>query len=196
VIVDHSKPLTLIGGGNLGPNDIDRALEIGESVVAADGGANAAVAKGITPIAVIGDFDSVTDDTRAALNIEAMHLIAEQDSTDFEKCMRSIAAPLILGVGLTGARMDHHMAAMNTLVRHSSKRCVLLGSEDLVFLAPPSFSIDLAPGTPVSLFPMAVVEGVSDGLKWPIAGLTFTPVGQIGTSNQATGPGSRCFPAP
>lgn len=196
MIVHHSKPLTLIGGGKLGSTDIARALEIGELVVAADGGANAAVAQCIKPAAVIGDFDSLTDETRAALSDDILHPIDEQDSTDFDKCLRHVSTPLILGVGFTGARVDHHLAAFNTLVRHAHQRCILLGAEDIVFLAPPSFALDLEAGTPVSLFPMGVVEGVSDGLQWPIAGLTFTPDGRIGTSNAATGPVSLSFTAP
>jgi len=43
-------------------------------------------------------------------------------------------------------------------------------------------------GDIVSLFPMGDVLGVgSEGLKWPINGLEFTPSGQIGTSNEALG---------
>ena len=33
--------------------------------------------------------------------------ITEQDSTDFEKCLRRISAPEILGFGFLGARVDH-----------------------------------------------------------------------------------------
>lgn len=196
MIVHHSKPLTLIGGGKLGVTDISRALEIGESVVAADGGANAAVAQGITPAAVIGDFDSLTDKTRRKLPTEILHPIEDQNRTDFDKCMGNVSTPLILGVGFTGARIDHHLAAFNTLVRHAHQRCILLGDKDIAFLAPPSFILELDPGTPVSLFPMGIVEGVSDGLEWPIAGLTFTPDGRIGTSNAATGAISLAFTAP
>lgn len=196
MIVHSSKPLTLIGGGNLEKTDIARALEIGERVVAADGGANAAIKAGVTPHAVIGDFDSLTPETRDALPPDTLHWIDDQNSTDFDKCLGNIATPLILGVGFTGARMDHQLAAINSLVRHPGQRCILLGRDDIAFLAPPSFAIDLPAGTPVSLFPMGAVEGVSDGLHWPIAGLTFTPDGKIGTSNAATGPVSVSFTAP
>lgn len=188
MIVHHSQPVTLIGGGRLGKNDLARALAIGNHVVAADGGADLARQSGLTPAAVIGDFDSLSDDTRAHLAPDTLYHIPEQDSTDFEKCLRNIHAPLILGVGLTGHRIDHHLANLNTLVRHPHQRCILLGGADVAFLAPPSFALDLDPGTPVSLFPLGVVEGISEGLEWPISGLTFTPDGRVGTSNKATGP--------
>jgi len=196
MIVNHDAPLTLIGGGAVGDRDLERARRIGSTVVAADGGANVALANGLKPAAVIGDFDSIDDATRAALQQETLHHFKDQDSTDFDKCLRSITAPLILGIGFTGARLDHHLANLNTLVRFPTKKCLLLGQREITFLAPPSFSLDLAAGTPVSLFPLGEVEGMSEGLKWPIEGLNFAPDGQIGTSNEATGPISLSFGAP
>lgn len=180
--------MTLIGGSQTAESDLTRALAVGNHVVAADSGARTAHRAGMVPAAVIGDFDSIDGETHAAMPHAILHHIAEQDSTDFEKCLRNIEAPLIVGVGFTGRRIDHHLANLNALVRYPRQRCILLGSTDIAFLAPPTFSLDLAPGTPVSLFPMGVVEGISDGLKWPISGLTFTPDGRIGTSNAATGP--------
>ena len=196
MIVHHSQPITLAGGGSLQKKDLERARAIGPEVVAADGGADATHSADITPAAVIGDFDSISSTTRAALHPDTLHHIPEQDSTDFDKCLRNISAPLVLGVGFTGARIDHQLANFNTLVRYPGRRCILLGATDISFLAPPSFALELEPGTPVSLFPMGVVEGVSDGLEFPIGGLTFTPDGRVGTSNTATGPISISLTAP
>lgn len=163
-------------------------LSLADRVVAADGGAGTALAQGLALDSVIGDFDSIPPLVRAAYPADILHHIAEQDSTDFEKCLMRIDAPLILGVGFSGARLDHQLAVCNTLVRWPTRRCMLIGEEDVVFLAPPTLALDLAKGTRVSLFPMGAVEGRSDGLNWPIDGLTLTPDGQIGTSNFATGP--------
>ncbi len=196
MIVHRPQPITLIGGSKLSDSDLARAVAIGDCVVAADGGADLARRAGLDPAAVIGDFDSISPETRAGLPEEILHHITEQDSTDFEKCLRNIEAPLILGVGFTGRRIDHHLANLNALVRYPRQRCILLGDADIAFLAPPSFALDLDPGTPVSLFPLGVVEGISDGLQWPIAGLTFTPDGRVGTSNVATGPISLQVTAP
>lgn len=162
-------------------------MALAPHVVAADGGADAALAHGANPKAVIGDFDSLSEAAKAALPDEVLFPIEEQDSTDFDKCMRSIATPLIIGIGFSGARLDHQLAAYNTLVRHPHRRCILLGSEELVFLAPPSVSLPLEVGCAVSLFPMGAVEGVSEGLRWPINGLNLAPDGRVSTSNEATG---------
>ncbi|MEM6587885.1 MAG: thiamine diphosphokinase [Pseudomonadota bacterium] len=181
-------PVTLIGGGEVQPSDLALATDIAPTLIAADGGADRALALGHAPEAVIGDFDSLTDKARSALPGAALHYDPDQDSTDFDKALGAISAPLVIGVGFLGARLDHQMAAMNTLVRLPEKRCILLGAHEVVFLCPPSFRLDMAEGAPVSLFPMGAVEGVSDGLKWQIGGLHFAPDGRIGTSNMATGP--------
>jgi len=187
MIVQDLGPITLVGGGAATAAQLRAALVLAPEVVAADGGAGFALAHGAMPRAVIGDFDSISDAVRGAVPKARMHHIPEQDSTDFEKCLARIAAPLILGVGFTGARMDHQMAVCNALVRAPHQICVLLGSDDVIFLCPPSIRLDLPEGARVSLFPMGAVEGTSAGLKWPISGLNFAPDRQIGTSNAALG---------
>lgn len=196
MIVCSAEPVVLVGGAEVTGRRLRRARKLGTLVVAADGGADAALAHGAVPAAVIGDFDSLGNVTRARLAPETLHRIPDQDSTDFDKCLRNIAAPLITGIGFSGARLDHQLAAYNTLVRHPNRRCILLGSEEMVFLAPPALRLDLEAGCAISLFPMGPVEGVSDGLRWPIAGLTFAPDGRISTSNAATGPVHLSLTAP
>ncbi len=188
MIIHSSAPVALIGGAPANETALKFALSLAGRVVAADSGASTALARGLALDAVIGDFDSITPQTHAAFPADIMHHIAEQDSTDFEKCLTRIDAPLVLGVGFSGARLDHQLAVCNALVRWPAKRCMLIGEEDVVFLAPPTLALDLAKGTRVSLFPMGAVEGRSDGLNWPIGGLNLTPDGQVGTSNFATGP--------
>jgi thiamine pyrophosphokinase len=65
-----------------------------------------------------------------------------------------------------------------------------------MFLCPPSLSLPLAEGCRISLFPMGAVEGASDGLRWPIGGMTFSPDGRVGTSNLAQGAVSLTMKAP
>lgn len=196
MIVSKNEPVTLVGGAEVDKDDLELALACAPTLVAADGGADRALALGRRPDAVIGDFDSLTNKGREAIPADKLHLVAEQDSTDFEKALREVSSPLVIGLGFTGARMDHQMAVFNTLVRFPERRCLLLGAKEVVFLCPPSFRLDVKKGSTVSLFPLGAVEGVSDGLKWPIGGLHFAPDGQVGTSNIATGPIDVAFTAP
>ncbi len=188
MIVQQSKPVTLIGGAAVNNKGLDRVLALAPGIVAADGGADTALLHGLIPDAVIGDFDSISESARQVIPADQLHSIPEQDSTDFDKCLRNIRAPLIIGVGFSGARLDHQLAAFNTLVCHPDRRCILVGEQDLAFLCPPSLKLDVPPETPLSLFPMGAVEGISEGLRWPIAGLNFAPDGRVGTSNMTTGP--------
>lgn len=184
MIVDVSEMITLVGGGALTPEDLAQALTIAPVLVAADGGADQALELGHVPQAVIGDLDSISDQARADLRPGTVHHIAEQDSTDFDKALRSVNAPLVLAVGFLGARLDHSLAALNVLARFPARRCILIGAQDVVFLCPQELTLSLPVGTRFSLFPMAPVEGRSTGLRWPLDGLAFAPGAMIGTSNE------------
>ncbi len=188
MIVHEMEPIALIGGGTLNTGDFDACLALTSYVVAADGGAAVCVNHDVIPNAVIGDMDSVDEETLSRLPPERIHRVLEQDSTDFDKALRNISAPLIIGAGFTGGRMDHELACFNAMLRHADRRCILVGECDIVFLAPPTLTMPLVAGTRVSLFPLSRVAGHSQGLRWPIGGLDFRPDGKIGTSNEAVGP--------
>ena len=117
--------------------------------------------------------------------------MAEQETTDLEKCLYSVEAPLFLGLGFLGGRIDHHLAAMNALVRYPGKPMVLIGGEDLCFLCPPGSRSSCAAGTRVSLFPMGPVRGVvSRGAALAGRGLAFAP-GRADRHLERGAPGGR-----
>lgn len=185
-IVSSASPVTLIGGADFAPESVTVALKWGATVVCADGGADSALWAELDPVAVIGDMDSISRAARDAY-AEVLHPITEQDSTDFDKALRHIEAPLVLGVGFSGARFDHELGSMNVLTRHPDRRCILIGEETIVLLCPPEIRLDLEQGSAVSLFPMAQVGCESAGLRWATDGLRFAPDGRIGTLNKADG---------
>ncbi|MGC1487021.1 MAG: thiamine diphosphokinase, partial [Albidovulum sp.] len=160
-----------MGGGRAEAEDLRLALALAPVLIAADGGANMACSEGLMPDLVIGDFDSITPETLAAIPASRQRHISEQDSTDFEKCLSRIEAPFILGIGFTGARIDHQLAVCNALVRYPARRCVLISAEDVIFAAPSRLALPLTAGTRVSLFPMTNLRGESRGLRWPIGGI-------------------------
>jgi len=178
--------VTLIGGGEVTAQDLAQALALAPVVAAADSGADRALADGLMPSAVIGDLDSLSPQGRAAIPPERLHRIAEQETTDFEKCLAHIAAPFVLGVGFSGPRADHLLACLTALVRRP-RPCLLLGGEDVIFAAPRALRLDLPPGTRLSLYPLGPVTGSSRGLRWAIDGLTLDPARRTGTSNETTG---------
>ena len=185
-IVDTNGPITLLGGSQVGDGAVDLALGFAPNLVAADGGAGMALRLGYMPKAVIGDFDSVNADTIAHIPPERLHRISEQDSTDFDKCLRNINASYILAVGFTGRRLDHELATYNALTQHPDKRCIVLGEVDLCFLLPPEIRLELPIGTRVSLFPLAPCRVSMTGLRWSFQDLELAPDGKIGTSNESS----------
>lgn len=164
--------------------DLSLALKRAPLAVAADGGADRLLQLGVAPQAVIGDMDSISAEARQKIPVSRQHLVAEQVTTDFDKALRLIEAPLVLALGFAGARLDHGLAAFSTLIARADRRCLLIGPKDFAFAAPPRLELELAAGDPLSLFPMAPVTGTSTGLEWPINGIDFAPAGMIGTSNR------------
>lgn len=177
--------VTLLGGGELAPRTVSELLTLAPNLVACDGAAAVALAMGHRPARVVGDLDSLDDTTRAALDPATVFEIAEQDSTDFDKALRTTEAPLILGAGFTGGRLDHELACYNALVRRADKRCILVGGADICFHAPGKLELGLDPGTRVSLFPMAAVRVAARGFEWSFERLDLAPWGKVGTSNRA-----------
>lgn len=185
--LESDVAVTLVGGGTLDAATLARALAHAPGLVAADGGADAALALGHLPDLAVGDFDSISTAARDRLGPARLHHDPDQDTTDFDKVLKAVRAPVLLAVGFAGARLDHTLAAMSTLARHPDRRVVIDTGHDLCLLCPPRLEIDLEAGSRVSLFPMAPVRCASEGLVWPTEGLLLAPDGRIGTSNAARG---------
>lgn len=195
VIVTSHSPVIVVGGalGAGGQEILEEVLTLrGDGnwpIVAADSGGDLALSAGVMPDAVIGDLDSLSDEAATRIGADRLHRIAEQDSTDFDKVLRHVSAPLILGVGFHGARLDHELAALSSLARFAHQPCILIGARDVTCLCPPRLTLALDPngltgGDRLSLFPLGRVEGRSQGLEWPIDGIALSPTGRIGTSNR------------
>lgn len=187
-IVSSAEPVLLVGGADLAPEEVNICLSHAPRVVAADGGANHLLGRPeLRPVAVIGDMDSLSKDAAAEF-ADVLHTITEQDSTDFDKALRSTDAPLVLAIGFLGGRLDHQMAALNVLGRQSGRRVVLVGGGEIVFLLPGQLTLMLEPGQPVAVLPLGHAQVSSTGLRWDLEGQTLHPTGLISTSNAVAEP--------
>lgn len=154
-------------------------------IVAADGGAHSVLASGRRPDLVIGDMDSGAD---LPPDLRRLHL-AGQDDTDFEKCLKRIKAPLIIGFGFLDARLDHTLAAMHALaaVPHDAP-ILLIGVTDMLLRLRGNIIFPARAGERVSIWPLGTQRfQQSSGLRWPLDGLEMASGGFVGTSNVATG---------
>lgn len=188
--------LVIVGGGVLDDALLHQLVSAGAGVVAADGGADACAAAGVTPDAIIGDMDSL-DDIETWRGRTRMVEINEQNSTDFEKCLYSTKAPLTIAMGMTGKRLDHTLAALDAVARYAKERHILLVDEtDVALGVSGGFSFDAAPRDRVSIHPLHSVRfEKSTGLKYPLDGIALAPGVQTGTSNEAVASHVEIMPA-
>lgn len=156
-------------------------------VFAADGGVHTALANRLSPRAVIGDMDSVGALDQLNPAIERIHQTGQHD-TDFEKCLRLIRAPLIIGFGFLGARHDHMLATLHTLASlANSGPIILVGPDDVMVRVHGDCQFHLPLDTRFSLWPLGRQNFIqSKGLAWPVDGLTMEIGKQGGTSNRVT----------
>lgn len=180
----YRDSVVLVGGGPLSADVFSLIKDRVGNFVAADGGADALIAFGVIPDAVIGDMDSLSEAARTAIPDARLIAVAEQDSTDFDKAVRGIDTPLIYALGFTGGRLDHELAALHVLAAYGHRRIVLVGDEDVIVHLPARIALDLPHGSRVSLFPLDAVTVGLDGLRWSFEALALHPMRKIGTSNE------------
>jgi len=195
-IVHDQEPVLLVGGGKKRKTGLEAVRGLYRRVIAADSGADWLIGQGHEPDMVIGDLDSISPESLRRLWPDRVYKVAEQNSTDFVKCLTRIEVPLVLGIGFLGGRIDHELAAFHALAAHPERRCILIGGEDIAFLAPPVLRLELVAGTRVSLFPLGPVRAQSEGLRWAVDEVSFNPLSRIGTSNEALGPVDLSVDAP
>jgi thiamine pyrophosphokinase len=179
-------PLVIVGGGAVDPDSLRSIAPHATGFVGADRGGDLLMAAGIVPDAVIGDMDSVADRSAFPARTEIFD-IAEQDTTDFEKCLYSTEAPVTVALGMTGGRFDHTLAALHAVARHAAtRRIILLDEHDLAMGVDGDTSLDVGAGARVSIYPLGrTVFGPSVGLRYPLDGLVLEQGHAIGTSNRA-----------
>ena len=181
----YDSPVILVGAAPVPMPPLFADLAQTLPIIAADGGAHAVLESGRRPDLVIGDMDSSAD---LPADIARLHLTG-QDDTDFEKCLKRIIAPLIIGFGFLDARLDHTLAAMHALaaVPHGSP-IMLIGTSDMLLRLRGDVTFPATAGERVSIWPLGTQRFQrSRGLRWPLDGLEMVPGGLVGTSNVATG---------
>ena len=184
-IVECVGNVALLGGGTAERSDLERALALGPRLICADSGAEKGLNWGFRPELVIGDLDSVDVGNLQDAGIPTC-FVDDQNSTDFEKCLSAITAPVIIGIGFMGLRLDHQLAALNALANHPEQRVILIGEVDICFLCPPRLRLSLPTGERFSVFPLEKFRCTSRGLRWALDELKLTPTGRTSVSNRVS----------
>lgn len=186
-IVSTSRPVCLVGGASATNADITNVLQLVAGFVAVDSGADTLLRAGITPIAVVGDFDSLSQTARDTF-AELLCQIDEQSTTDFEKALTRVTAPAIIALGFTGGRMDHILSVLNVMSRFPDKPVLLADVDDVSFLVAKGRRVFALPkGSRISLMPVAPATVSLQGVVWPFSDTLMTMTGFTSPSNVAIG---------
>jgi thiamine pyrophosphokinase len=159
--------LVIAHGAIPSPNIIRSLVSGAHWIVCADGGANVAVRLGITPDAIVGDCDSLTEKTRNRVPSAKIIYRPSQYATDLEKaldyCLEQRIRHIII-IGATGKRLDHTMSNMSIIRKYLDRlsiRCIDKYGE--VFLVTMKISFPAAPGQIISLIPLGKCHGITTG---------------------------------
>jgi len=96
-----------------------------DTIICADGGANSAAKLNVIPDFIIGDFDSVTDETKKIFYNKSKFIqIKRQNDTDVEKCLKfavknKFSEAILLGA--TGDRLDHSICNLGIVLKFYDK---------------------------------------------------------------------------
>ena len=189
------KPRTVIvvAGGDVSAALPPGVLPDADTVIAADGGVDRALALGLHIDVAIGDFDSVTPAGLSAAEAAGARIErhpAAKDATDLELALDaaiSLDPNRIVVVGSDGGRLDHLLGSLELLglERYASAEIdaylgaatvhVILGSRTLMGI----------PGGLFSLLPLhGAAEGITTrGLEYELGGEMLTAGTSRGVSN-------------
>ncbi len=186
-IVSRSTAVCLVGGAPIADDAISAVFSHVSGFVGVDGGANHLLRAGIAPLYVIGDLDSLSDQARATFDDRLCH-VSEQSTTDFEKALVRVDAPLLLCIGFTGGRMDHILSVLNVMAQHAQRAIVLIDDHDVSFVARQGQTVFQATeATRISIMPIAAATVTATGLVWNFSDTLMTPDGFTSPSNAAVG---------
>ena len=194
MISTHRPYTLLICNGEMAAPEVVRQLAgQAQSVLCADGGANVAHALGILPDAVIGDFDSITEDARSFFEgrgVDMLH-ISRQDDTDLEKALKLLkerGESRVVLLGLTGKFLDHTLGNFSILLRYTdSMQMVAFDPHFRVDVLASGGSFRSRAGDRVSVVPLPSADGLHyEGLRYPLDTGILSFGLREGTCNEAT----------
>ena len=197
IVKSYQTPVVLIGGGDVAWSAYASLGKHRYPIIAVDAGVHCLAQQNITPELIIGDMDSLGSIDIQPDKSEIIE-ISEQETTDFEKALYSIDAPLYLAFGFWGGRLDHSLAALHIVTKYrASKKVVLVDTTDLMFSPQGPFTFSCPLEARVSIIPLqAVAFERSFGLKYPLDGLTLKTGSAIGVSNETSKPEFQIIPVP
>lgn len=192
---EAASTVVVVAGGDVPDWRLAALLPAAVFVIAADSGADHALALGWPVHELIGDLDSVTPATLASLERSSTVVTrhpAAKDFTDLELALQRAAelrAARIVVVGGHGGRADHHLASFLLLGAHHlapARVTAWHGTALLTVVRPGEPTAFTGPaGSLLSLLPVGgpAVGVITSGLGYPLCGERLEADGARGLSN-------------
>lgn len=168
-------------------------VKAAELIIAADGGAEYAIACGLTPHVVIGDMDSISPSTMEQLNNKTIVKVypREKDYTDAELAIQYALkqkSDTLYIAGYLGRRIDHMMASLLYLSTLPVQIALLEGTQEITFIKEKTI-LSGQKGEEISLIPLSEdCRNIStEGLEYALDKETLPYGATRGVSNVMKG---------
>jgi thiamine pyrophosphokinase len=160
-------------------------------LIAADGAANALVGMGIVPEYVVGDLDSILEETMDIIaEVATVIAMPDQDVNDFEKALTAAQHQLferVLVVGMHGGDLEHTLNNWSVLMRFGRSMNVhVLDRQRLAIPVYGPVKFSATSNEIISLVPQPSVRLTTSGLQWPLTNETLELGQREGARNRAT----------
>jgi thiamine pyrophosphokinase len=171
---DVKTALVIVNGVLPATRILDELRARSHTTICADGGANRAFAAGIIPDYIVGDLDSMTDETRRAFSSAQIVHRPSQYETDLEKTLNfavELGVTRALLVGVTGFRLDHQLVNLNIAEKFCDRLEIETHDDHGVgqFIHEKEIIFEAPIGEQISLISFRRAEGIdTDGLKYPL----------------------------
>ncbi len=188
----------IVAGGEPPGKELLRGLALkARMIIAADKGAQYCLDSGITPGLVVGDMDSLDQESAerlSGLGVAMKRVNADKDVTDTEIALDEAMGRGAKGVEILGAmgdRIDHTLANIHLLrkaLRHGIAARITSDTQQ-VFLVGSSETITGSKGRTVSFLPLTEqVEGITlRGFRYELEEASMEIGRPYGVSNVVTG---------
>lgn len=191
----HTTALLVANSILPAPRILAQCRNRADLVICADGGANRARASGLQPDYIVGDLDSLREETRREFPHAAIISRPSQYASDLEKSFtfaleQGVTRALLVGV--TGLRFDHTLVNLNIAEKFCDRLEIEMhddygmGTFIAATQSPVTKKIATFIGQQITLLAFRRVEGITTaGLKYPLHHEALEWAVRDGLSNEA-----------
>ena len=160
------------------PIPLGMLTKAADRIICCDGAADRLLAAGFTPMAVVGDGDSISPEARERLS-DRLHIESEQETNDLSKAVRYAVRQgmhRLLILGATGRREDHTLGNISLLADYQARGLDVEMWTDYGVFTPATGCQTFASraGQQVSVFCLDDAPLTLRDVRWPLEGRRIT----------------------